>query len=76
MIQVTVGTNTEKKTITVNPSKTLKEVLISEHIDFAKGDVYLDGEKLTAEKINKTFTDAGITSDCYLISVVKANGGF
>lgn len=75
MISVLVGTNTNRKRITVDPSRTVKSVLEEQHIDYSTGGIHLDGLAVGGEGLNKSFTDHGITEDCILISVVKGDGG-
>ena len=75
MIRVTVGTNTNRTAVTVDPSRTLKSVLEENNIDYSRGGIHLDGMAVGGEGINKSFTDHGITEDCFLISVVKGDGG-
>lgn len=75
MISVLVGTNTNRKRITVDPSRTVKSVLEEQHIDYSTGGIHLDGLAIGGEGLNKSFTDHGITEDCILISVVKGDGG-
>ena len=75
MISVLVGTNTSRRRITVDPSRTIKSVLEEQHIDYSTGGIHLDGLAIGGEGLNKTFTEHGITEDCILISVVKGDGG-
>ena len=75
MISVLVGTNTNRKRITVDPSRTIKSVLEEQNIDYSTGGIHLDGLAIGGEGINKSFTEHGITEDCILISVVKGDGG-
>lgn len=75
MIRVIVGTNTNRKAVTVDPSRTIKSVLEENNIDYSTGGIHLDGLAIGGEGINMSFTDHGITEDCILISVVKGDGG-
>lgn len=75
MIKVTIGTNTNRKSITVDPSRTLKDVLNENNIDYSAGGIHLDGLSVGGEGLNKSFTDHGITEDCILMAVVKGDGG-
>lgn len=75
MINVIVGTNTNRKRITVDPNRTVKSVLEENNIDYAVGNIHLDGLTVAGEGLNKTFTEHGITESCALIAVVKAEGG-
>lgn len=75
MIKVTIGTNTNRKEIIIDPSRTLKDVLEENGVDYSRGGIHLDGLSIGGEGLNKSFTDHGITKDCILISVVKGDGG-
>lgn len=75
MIKVTIGTNTNRKAVTVDPARTLKDVLDENNIDYSRGGIHLDGLAVGGEGLNKSFTDHGIDEDCILISVVKGDGG-
>lgn len=75
MIQVLVGTNTNRKRVTVDPNRTLKSVLEEQAIDYSTGGIHLDGMAVAGEGLNRSFRDHGITEDCILISVVKGDGG-
>ena len=73
MIRVTIGTNTNRKTVNVDPNRTIKSVLDENDINYITGTLHLDGATLQPGEINKTFADFNITESCYLISVVKAD---
>lgn len=75
MIRVLIGTNTNRKTVVIDPSKTIKEVLEENGVDYSTGGIHLDGESIGGAELNRTFAEKGINSDCMLISVVNAKGG-
>lgn len=75
MIQVTLGTNTDREKILVDPSKTIREVLEENHIEYASGAVRLDSSPVSGSELDKSFEEHGVSEKCYLIVVVKANGG-
>ena len=75
MIQVIIGTNLNRKTVTVDPSRTIKSVLDEYDIDYSIGGIHLDGIAITGTELNKTFTECGVTEKCMLVSVIKAIGG-
>lgn len=75
MIRVTIGTNTNRKAVTVDPGRTLKSVLDENGIDYSTGGIHLDGLAVGGAGLNKSFTEHGITEDCILVSVVKGDGG-
>lgn len=76
MIKVTVGTNTRRTSVIVEPSKSLRSVLEEQEIDYSTGTLHLDGSTVTPGQLDKTFAELGITEKCFLISVVKADGAF
>ena len=76
MIKVTVGTNTRRTSVIVEPNRTLKSVLEDQDIDYSTGTLHLDGSTVTPGQLDKTFAELGITEKCFLISVVKADGAF
>ena len=43
MIKVTIGTNTNRKSITLNPDTTIREALEANNIDYSTGGIHLDG---------------------------------
>lgn len=76
MIKVTVGNNLNRKAVMVDPSTTVKAVLDDNNIDYSRGGIHLDGLAISGGDLNKSFAEHGISDDCILISVVKADGGY
>ena len=75
MIKVTIGTNTSRSSVIVDPNKTLREVLEDNGVDYSTGTLHLDGVTLTPGQLDKSFAELGITEKCFLINVVKGDGG-
>lgn len=73
MIKVIVGNNVERKSDIVEPTKTLRQVLEENEIDYTRGVMHLDGSSLNPGDLDKTFTDFGINEKCFLLNVVKAD---
>lgn len=73
MIQVFIGQNVNRTPHEVENSRTLRSVLEEHHIDYARGTMTLDGSPLQPGDLDKTFAEKGITTKCYLLSVVKAD---
>lgn len=73
MIQVTIGSNISRKKVIIDENTIIKDALRDNDIDYTRGNTTLDGETLTAAQVNKSFADMGITSDCMLLNVVKAD---
>lgn len=73
MIKVTVGNNVKRESVIIDPNTTLRTVLEDNHVDYTRGSMTLDGSPLQPGDLDKTFTQFGITSTCYLLNVVKAD---
>jgi hypothetical protein len=73
MIQVTLGTNTNRAKVLVDPNTTLRTVLEDNDINYASGNLHLDGSSLKPGDLDKTFAELGITANCYLLSIQKAD---
>jgi hypothetical protein len=73
MIKVIVGNNVERKSDIVEPTKTLRQVLEENEIDYTRGVMHLDGSSLNPGDLDKTFADFGINEKCFLLNVVKAD---
>lgn len=75
MIKITLGTNTDRQTVIVDPSTTIRQTLENNGIDYTAGSIHLDGASLKPGDMDKSFGEMGITEKAYLINVVKADGG-
>ena len=75
MIKVIVGTNTQRESVITDPSMSLRSVLEDKGIDYATGTIHLDGTPIKAGDLDQTFAGLGITEKCYLVVVVKGDGG-
>lgn len=73
VINVTVGNNVKRKTVSVSSSATLRSVLESAEVDYTRGTMHLDGSTLNPGDLSKTFDQLGITDKCFLLNVVKAD---
>lgn len=73
MIQVTVGNNFKREKVIVDGNTTLRTVLKNANVDYTKGVMHLDGCSLAPGDLDKTFTQMGITGECFLLNVVKAD---
>ena len=72
MIQLKIGTNTKRNTVVVSEDISPKEALEDADIDYSMATVHLDGAALSANEMNMTFAEHGITEKATLICVVKA----
>lgn len=74
IIQVKIGTNTNRKTVNLDNSTTLRNALESNGVELdSQGVISLDGCPLQPGDINKTFADFGVDERCSLTKVVKAD---
>jgi hypothetical protein len=73
IIKVTIGTNTERKTVTVDNNESIKKVLTDNAVNYASCVIHLDGMPLNVSELNGTFADLNITDECSLLAVVKAS---
>lgn len=73
MITVKVGSNMNREDVLVPSSKTLREVLDENRVNYTRAQVHLDGAPLRPGDMDKTFDAIGITESCYLIAVLKTD---
>ena len=73
MIKIVVGNTTNRSTVIEDESKTLREILEENGIDYTVGMTQLDGATLRPGDLDKSFADFGVTDHCTLLSVVKAD---
>lgn len=71
MLKITVGTNTNRKTVMVSEDTTLRQVLEDNGINYSAGQTSLDGCVLQPGDMDKTFSAMGVTGNCYLVVVQK-----
>lgn len=75
MIEVIIGTNTDRSKVIIPVGTTLKQALSDAEIDYSIGQVALDGATVQAGGLNKTFQEYGIEDKCFLVVTVKSDGG-
>ena len=73
MIKVTLSNNTNRVTVLVPETDTIKDTLQNNNIIIGAGTLSLDGMPLGAGDINKTFAQMNITDSCFLVSIVKSD---
>lgn len=71
MLKITVGTNTNRKTVMVSEDTTLRQVLEDNDINYSAGQTSLDGCVLQPGDMDKTFSAMGVTGNAYLVCVQK-----
>lgn len=75
MIKVIVGTTTQRKSIIVPKTTTIRSILEENDIDYTVGTIHIDGASLTPGEIDKDLEQFGIVEKCNIIVVVKGDGG-
>ena len=75
MINLTIGTNTERKTVIVEPTEVLADVLADNAVNVASAAIHLNGSLIPGCDLEETFEDLGVEdgSQAMLIAVVKAD---
>ena len=73
MISVIITTNTQRNTVIVPETQTIRQTLEAEGVDYTRGTMRLDGAPLGAGDFDKSFAAFGVTEKCYLSAVVKAD---
>lgn len=71
MLKITVGSNTNRKTIMVPEDYTIQQVLEENDINYATGQTSLNGCLLQPGDMYKTFAEMGVTGAGYLVNVAK-----
>lgn len=71
MLNITVGTNTTRKTVMVAEDTTLRQCLEENGVNYSAGQTSLDGCVLQPGDMDKSFSDMGITEKAYLVVVQK-----
>jgi len=73
MVKVNVRNNFEKSAVMVDENTTVRTILTNAGIDYSRYPVSLDGAPLRAGDFDKSLAQYGITSECFLVSVNKAD---
>lgn len=75
MINLTIGTNTERKNVIVSPDEVLADVLADNGVSTTSAAIHLNGSLIPGADLQETFEDLGVEdeSSAMLIAVVKAD---
>lgn len=73
MIKVNFGNNVRRETKLVNANMTIREFFNEVGIDYSRGQTNLDGAPIQAGQFDSTFAQLGVTTECYLYNIVKAD---
>lgn len=72
MVQVTVGTTTNRTKKNYPASTTIRAILEDNAIDYAVATVMLDGVNIKVNEMDSSLESLNKTEKCMLIAVVKA----
>lgn len=70
MIKVTVGTTTNTKSVVVDSSTVIEDLLNAQNISTAGCTVTLDSAKVT--DLKQSLEEAGAGEECFLFSIVNS----
>ncbi len=75
MINLTIGTNTERKNVIVEPTEILGDVLEENNVNTASAAIHLNGSLIPGCDLDQSFEELGVEDDtqAMLIAVVKAD---
>lgn len=73
MINVIVGTTTNRVSKNYPGNTTLRNILDDNTVDYSVSQVMLDGANIGAMDLDKTLAELNKTEKCTLIAVTKAN---
>ena len=74
MITVRVGNGLQNVTKVVSNTATPRQVFEEAGINYARGITSIDTDIVRAGDLDRTFEELGVTGECVLYSVVKAEG--
>lgn len=71
IVNVKIGTNLNRETISVTSDRTIRELLEQQGINYATTTIFLDGDTVRAGDMDKTLEDFNIADTCYIIASQK-----
>lgn len=71
IVNVKIGTNLNRETISVTSDRTIRELLEQQNINYATTTVFLDGDTIRAGDMDKTLDEFNIADTCYIIASQK-----
>ncbi|NCC99832.1 MAG: hypothetical protein EOL95_09080 [Bacteroidia bacterium] len=72
MIQVTVGSTTNRTKKLYPGTTTIRSILEDNDIDYGVATIMIDGANIQSNEMDSTLTELGKVEKCMLIAVVKA----
>lgn len=73
MINVTIGTNTSRKKVVIDPNTKLSDLLADNGVNTSVGTIHIDGMPISRSDYDKTLSELDIKDNAYIISVAKAD---
>lgn len=73
MLNVTIGTNTSRKKVIVDPNTVLRDLLTENGVNLSVGTVHIDGIPMTVAQLGSTLAEIGVSDGAFIISVAKAD---
>lgn len=71
IVNVKIGTNLNRTTISVTSDKTIRQLLEENGINYATTTIFLDGDTIHAGDMDKTLEEFNIENTCYIIASQK-----
>jgi sulfur carrier protein ThiS len=71
IVNVKIGTNLNRETISVTSDRTIRELLEQQGINYATTTIFLDGDTVRAGDMDKTLDEFNIADTCYIIASQK-----
>ena len=71
IVNVKIGTNLNRETISVTSDKTIRQLLEQQNINYATTTIFLDGDTVKAGDMDKSLDDFNIADTCYIIASQK-----
>ena len=71
IVNVKIGTNLNRTTISVTSDKTIRQLLEENGINYATTTIFLDGDTIHAGDMDKTLEEFNIQDTCYIIASQK-----
>ena len=71
IVNVKIGTNLNRTTISVTSDKTIRQLLEENDINYATTTIFLDGDTIHAGDMDKTLEEFNIENTCYIIASQK-----
>lgn len=71
LVNVKVGTNLNRTTVSVSSDKTIREILEENEINYATTTIFVDGVTVQLGDMDKSLEELGIGESCYIIAAQK-----